>query len=185
MSGTFFGSSGTSGTNGTSGLTSSNGTSGTSGISGTNGLLNLSGTTDNGVITYVNASTSGRVNTNLTFNGSTLVVAGAVSPITYNETYSNLGTGGSFAIDLSTANNFVRTVNATTTITLTNQPSGKAFGFTLSLINGGAYAITWPSVKWASGVAPNLSTSGTDIIVIYTYDGGSTYYGFLTGKNMA
>ena len=95
-----------------------------------------------------------------------------------------MGSGGSFAIDLSTANNFVRTVTGNSTITITNSPSGKAFGFTLSLTNAGAYTITWPTIKWVSGVTPNLSASGTDIIVIYTYDGGSTYYGFLTGKNM-
>jgi hypothetical protein len=144
----------------------------------------LSGTTDNGLITLNGAIPNATVESNLTFDGSTMVVNGAITSKTYNETYSNLGSGGSFSIDLSTANNFIRTVTGTTTITITNPPSSKAFGFTLALVNGGAYTITWPSVKWASGVAPNLSSSGTDIIVIYTYDGGSTYYGFLTGKNM-
>jgi hypothetical protein len=86
---------------------------------------------------------------------------------------------------LSTANNFARTVTSGGTITMTNPPSGKAFGFTLALTNGGGYVITWTGVKWAGGItSPTLTTSGTDIIVIYTYDGGSTYYGFLVGKNM-
>ena len=52
------------------------------------------------------------------------------------------------------------------------------------MVNAGAYAITWPTIKWAGGTTPVLTSSGTDVIVIYTYDGGTTYYGFVTGKNM-
>jgi hypothetical protein len=53
------------------------------------------------------------------------------------------------------------------------------------LSNGGAYIITWPvSLNFPLGVAPTLTTSGTDIIVVYTYDGGTTYNGFVVGKNM-
>ena len=61
-----------------------------------------------------------------------------------------------------------------------------AFGFTLVAVNAGGYTITWPSgTKWAGGAAPILTSSGTDILVFYTYDGGSTYYAFVSGKNMA
>jgi hypothetical protein len=145
----------------------------------------LTGTTDNGVITLNGSAPNGTVESNLTFDGSTLIVAGAVSSTTYRETYSDLGTGSAtFSIDLSTANNFKRIVNSNGTVTITNPPSGKAFGFTLALTNGGGYTITWTNVKWAGGLTPTLTSSGTDIIVIYTYDGGSTYYGFLAGKNM-
>jgi hypothetical protein len=194
LDGTLFGSSGSSGTSGFgSSGTSGAGTSGTSGFgtSGTSGFLELTGTTDNGVLTYNAGDGKGIVESNLTFNGSVLAITGAmtattyVAPTTFRETYSNLGTGGSTSIDLATANNFTRTVNTAATFTFTNAPSGKAFGFTLALTNGGAYTITWPgSVRWASGVAPVLTSSGVDILVFYTYDGGTTYYGFLTGRNM-
>jgi hypothetical protein len=131
------------------------------------------------------------VESNLTFDGSTLSITGAmtattfVAPTTFRETYSNLGTGGSETIDLATANNFTKTVNTNATFTFSNAPSGKAFGFTLALTNGGAFTLTWPgSVNWPGGVAPVLTSSGVDILVFYTYDGGSNYYGFLTGRDM-
>jgi hypothetical protein len=127
-----------------------------------------------------------QVEPNLTFDGSVLTVTSHVAPVTYRETYSNLGTGGSVTVDLSTANNFTRTTNGNATFTFSNPPSGKAFGFTLALTNGGAYTITWPgSVNWASGTAPLLTSSGVDILVFYTYDGGTSYYGFLVGRDMS
>ena len=121
----------------------------------------------------------------MTFNGTLLNVTGAIQSTTYRETYSNLGTGGSTTLDLSTANNFRRQFNATSTITVSNIPS-TAFGFTLVAVNAGGYVITWPTgTKWAGGAAPILTSSGTDILVFYTYDGGSTYYAFVSAKNMA
>jgi hypothetical protein len=208
LDGTYFGTSGTSGTNapgyssGTSGLTGSSGTSGTSapgitsgtsgsnGSSGTSGALSLVGTTENGVITYNNVPPTSVVESNLTFDGTTLSVTGnvtistSISSVTYRETYNDLGTGGSVTIDLSTGNNFRRQFNGSATITFAAAPSSNAFGFTLLMVNAGAYAITWPSIKWAGGTTPVLTSSGTDVIVIYTYNGGTTYYGFVTGKNM-
>jgi collagen type VII alpha len=64
------GTSGISGTSGTSGLSAAAGTSGTSGISGTNGAIALSGTTDNGIITYDgDVSDAGVVESSLTYDG--------------------------------------------------------------------------------------------------------------------
>jgi hypothetical protein len=30
-----------------------------------------------------------------------------------------------------------------------------------------------------------LTSSGVDILVFYTYDGGTSYYGFLVGRDMS
>lgn len=41
----------------------------------------------------------------------------------------------------------------------------------------GSRTITWPTIKWAGGVAPTLSTGANKIdIVSFTYD-GTNYYG--------
>jgi hypothetical protein len=89
-------------------------------------------------------------------------------------------------VNLLTANNFTITVNSNATFTFSNPPTGRAFGFTLALTNGGAHTITWPvNVEWASGTAPLLTSSGVDILVFYTYDGGTSYYGFLVGRDMS
>jgi hypothetical protein len=194
--GTYFGSSGTSGASGTSG-TSGAGTSGTSGISGSNGssgtsgFLDLAGTTDNGLITWDNGNTKGQVESNITFNGSLLSITGGIESTyagatAFRETYSDLGTGGSTSIDLSTANNFRRQFNAAATITFTSAPSGRAFGFTITTVNAGAYVIDWPViVNWVGGSQPLLSSSGTDVLTFFTFDGGTSYYGFLVGKDMS
>jgi hypothetical protein len=204
LNGTFFGSNGTSGTAGSSGSSSTNGTSGitgSNGTSGTSGFLVLNGATDNGVITYDAGVAKGNVESNFTFDGNNLNVAGTISSNTititgalsattyiagtsYREVYSDLGTGGSANLDLSTANNFRRQFNGAATISFSNVPASNAFGFTLLMVNAGAYSITWPTIRWVGGSAPLLTSSGTDVVVIYTYNGGSTYYGFLTGKNL-
>jgi hypothetical protein len=46
---------------------------------------------------------------------------------------------------------------------------------------------TYPtSVDWAGGTAPDAPAVGeTDVLVFYTEDGGTTYYGFQAGDAMA
>lgn len=88
-------------------------------------------------------------------------------------------------IDLSLANYYSKTISGTTTFTLSNIPSsGTAAAFILELTNAGAYTINWwAGVKWASGVVPTLTASGVDILGFYTYDGGTTWRGFLLAKD--
>jgi hypothetical protein len=146
----------------------------------------LDGDTDNGVITFNVATGFGTVENNMLFDGSVLLVTGSVSPRIFTETHSLLPTGGSVTLDLSTANNFSRTVNANATFTFSSAAGGRAFGFTLALSNGGSYIITWPgSIRWVDGTAPLLTSSGTDVLTFYTFDGGNNYYGFLVGLNMS
>jgi hypothetical protein len=55
----------------------------------------------------------------------------------------------------------------------------------LELTNGGAFAITWPgSVDWPGGVAPTLTASGKDQLVFTTRDAGTTWLGFVAGKDI-
>jgi hypothetical protein len=212
LDGTFFGSSGTTGTagsagtsgtsfygvtSGTSGTSPAGFTSGTSGTasistSGTSGFASISGTLDNGVLTLEGSSPNIRVENNMTFDGTSLSVTGNIVSSTYiasttfRETYNDLGTGGSVTLDLSTANNFRRQFNSSPTITFTNPPASNAFGFTLVTVNAGAYAPTWPAnIDWVNGPnAPVLTGSGgVDVLVFYTFNGGTTYYGFVGGKN--
>lgn len=88
---------------------------------------------------------------------------------------SALGSGsGAVDLNLDTAQMFTRTATGNTTFTFSNCPAG-AFGFMLRLTGGGSYVMTWPAtVLWANGLAPDLST-GTDILVFLTDDGGTTF----------
>jgi hypothetical protein len=71
------GENGTHGTSGSSGTSGEQGTHGTSGTSGTSGLLDLSGSLENGLITY-DGDGSGTVESNASFNNNTLTITGSL-----------------------------------------------------------------------------------------------------------
>lgn len=103
------------------------------------------------------------------------------------EQYSSLS-GTAPTVNLSTSNNFSLTTSGNTTFTFSNPPSsGATVGFTLKITAGGTHTLTWPnSVDWAGGSAPAAPASGeTDVLVFYTVDGGTTYYGFQSGNAMS
>jgi len=126
-----------------------------------------------------------------TSNNSSIITSDANGDVTlaaelkatsYNETYVALTAGSSVTVDCETGNVFALSTNQNTTFVFSNPPaSGTAFGFVLKLTAGGTHTITWPgSVDWAGGSAPDAPASGeTDVLVFFSYDGGSTWYGNL------
>ena len=90
-------------------------------------------------------------------------------------------------IALASGNYFTKTISTTTALTVSGTPStGNVASFVLDLTNGGSASVTWWSgVKWASGTAPTLTTSGRDVLGFFTHDGGTTWNGFVLGKAMA
>jgi hypothetical protein len=123
--------------------------------------------------------------------GNTVTVNSSFKSTQFTETRATPAiTGGALNLDLSTANFFDVTVNASiSSMTFTNPPaSGTSFGFTLKYTYSATtgYTSVWPSsVKWPSGTAPSLTaTSGkTDFFVFFTVDGGTNYYGYVGGYN--
>ena len=98
----------------------------------------------------------------------------------YNETYVSLSAAATVDIDNETGNVFALTTNQNTTFTFSNPPtSGTSYGFTLKLTAGGTHTITYPnSVDFAGGSAPDAPASGeTDVLVFFTVDGGTNWYG--------
>ena len=87
------------------------------------------------------------------------------------------------AVDLSLGNVQTYTLSGSQTLTFTNPPaSGTSGSFTLILTNGGSATLTWPgSVDWAAATAPTLTSSGVDVLVFTTIDGGTIWYGFTAG----
>jgi hypothetical protein len=117
----------------------------------------------------------------------TLTVDGLTVESVLIEQYVSLS-GTSPTVDLSTSNNFSLTTSGNTTFTFSNPPSsGATVGFTLKITAGGTHTLTWPnSVDWAGGSTPDAPASGeTDVLVFYTVDGGTTYYGFQAGNAMS
>ena len=106
----------------------------------------------------------------------------AVNLKDYGETTNAIGGtgGGTQDIDLVSGNSITATVDTSTnTFTFSNPTaSDEGCGFTLVLTNGGSQTVNWPaSVDWAGGEAPELTTSGVDILTFWTVDGGKIWHG--------
>jgi hypothetical protein len=86
---------------------------------------------------------------------------------------------GNTTINVANGNFVTATVTGTTNWTFSGATSSpNASGFVLELINGGSAAQTWPgNTKWPSATAPTLTSSGVDVLVFITDDGGTTWRG--------
>lgn len=103
----------------------------------------------------------------------------------YDEKVNARGTiSGAQTIDCTLGTYVTATLSGSTTFTFSNPgSSGYMRGFLLELTNAGTKP-TWPaSVKWPNGVAPTLTTTGVDLLVFTTIDGGTTWRGSLTQKD--
>ena len=113
---------------------------------------------------------------------------GRVNLIDYGEVTNAIGGtgGGTQDIDLTLGNNVVATVDTSAnTFTFSNPTaSDELCGFTLFLTNGGSQTVNWPAtVDWAGGTAPTLTTSGIDILVFITTDGGTIWHGMVASAD--
>ena len=95
-------------------------------------------------------------------------------------------TSSAIQIDASTANNFSVNIGSNSpTLSITNLTSGKGNFITIEVTYGGG-TITWPSsVDWNAATAPTQSSSGKDLYVFYSRDGGTTILGFTAGQALA
>ncbi len=94
---------------------------------------------------------------------------------------------GTSTPDLDNGDYFYGTLTGDCTIDFTNYPaSGKVEFWFLEITNGGAHTITWSGVdQWIGGSAPTLQSSGTDLLMFWTRDAGTTVYGALCAENLS
>jgi len=121
----------------------------------------------------------------LNLNDNTLQRANLLD---YGEVTNAIGAtgGGAQDIDLTLGNNVVATVDTSTnTFTFSNPTaSDELCGFTLFLTDGGSQTVNWPAaVDWAGATAPTLTTSGLDILVFTTTDGGTIWHGMVASAD--
>lgn len=76
------------------------------------------------------------------------------------------------AIDWSLGTVFTKTLDAgANTFTFSNAASGMVI---VVRVTGAASTLTWPTVRWAGGVAPTQTASGTDVYT-FVHDGSNIY----------
>ena len=95
------------------------------------------------------------------------------------ETVNALSASASIALDPTLGGIQTITLGQATTFTLSNWASGHRM--TLMIDDGSNYAVTWPTMQWAGGVAPTLATSGYNTIELWYV--GSTLYGAYVGAH--
>jgi hypothetical protein len=120
-----------------------------------------------------------------TYSGA-VTVSSTFKATRYSETF--VANGTTATLDCSGANAFSSTPSGNITYVFSNPPTtGTAYSFTLKVTPSATMTITWPtSVDWAGGTAPTSPASGaTNIYAFFTHDGGTTWYGFLSGAAMA
>ena len=100
----------------------------------------------------------------------------------YQETHASV-TG---AIDCSQGNLFSLAMSGNATVSFSNPPaSGTGYGMILEVIGDGN-SITWPTVKWPSGTAPEAPAAGeTSVYVFFTRDAGTSWMGFVGGTQIS
>jgi hypothetical protein len=95
---------------------------------------------------------------------------------------------GTTTLNLNSGNIFQIKPNGAITIAFSNVPASGTFVGVLIRHEGDGTArtYTWPvTTKWAYGDAPaTTSTNGKfDLFSLFTYDGGTTYFGQILGQN--
>jgi hypothetical protein len=104
------------------------------------------------------------------------------------QTDDGTATSGTKTLDTQASIKHKLTNGGDFTLAFSNWPaSGVYREVEIQLINGGAHVITWPTINWLKGdgtVSTTFSTmgvtlysSGTNTVVIWTTDGGTTLYG--------
>jgi len=146
-------------------------------------------------VTLPNTSvTAGMLAATLDISGKTITLpAGqAISrPVLTGVREAIVNTGvasGTTTLNLNSGNIFQIKPNGAITIAFSNVPASGTFVGVLIRHEGDGTArtYTWPTTtKWAYGEAPTMTSTNAkfDLISLFTYDGGTTYFGQILGQN--
>ena len=164
-----------------------------------NGLIRAIGSYTGGTITGTrfSASTNAMINTNDSgpdfFPGDS---AGVINSGQYDSfrgpTLVDKGTVGTGTVtfDVSVSSKQKLTVSGALTIAFSGWPGAGAYAqIEIELVDGGTN-VTWPTVSWMKGdgtssttfssMGVTLASSGTNWVIVWSTDGGSTLYGIAT-----
>lgn len=124
--------------------------------------------------------------TNITIGstaGTSTTTLNGLSKYTSTDGLSSATSAGVMNLNLS--DSWSHTVSGTTSFSFTNVPtSGRTKFVVLEITNGGSATVNWPTnTRWPNGSAPTLTTSGVDVVVFFTDDGGANWRASLAQKD--
>jgi hypothetical protein len=103
--------------------------------------------------------------------------------IDYSVYHNALGSrSGTVVIDCEQGNYVSVTAVGAINWAFINPPTGpRATGIILELTNGGSFTQNWmSSIRWPSGTAPILSSTGIDVLIFITDDAGANWRGAIS-----
>lgn len=150
-------------------------------VNGTSGEINVSSTTGDVVVSLPDT-----ISANITGNAysatTALPLTGGALTGGLREARVQMATAN---IDCNAGNYFTKTISTTTALTVSNVPAaGTVASFILDITNAGTSVSWWSGIKWSGGIAPTLTASGRDVLGFFTHDGGTTWNGFVLGKDV-
>lgn len=124
----------------------------------------------------------------INFSGNVVLSPYFAKDVVYDQGNKGTVSSGTVTFALSDDNNQKLTVGGDLTISFSGWPSSGIYAeFEIELVNGGAHTITWPTVNWLKGdgtystsfssMGVTLQTSGTNWVIVWSTDGGTTLWG--------
>lgn len=116
--------------------------------------------------------------------GNDLVLGG------YSEKQDSTSGSGTWTLDLSATNVFLRTLTGATTVAISGAVAGRTYSATLIVTQDatGGRTLSFPAgTKTPNGVAlsPDTAAGAVNVYTYITTDGGASGYAFLSGRAMA
>lgn len=106
------------------------------------------------------------------------VVEASVHPLT------TIPYAGSLVFDLDTSNHWICTLTGSPIVTFNNADDGQCWIIHMKQDGSGSHTVTWPTVRWAGGSAPTLTTAGNKIDTLGFIQAGSDVLGYVIGLNL-
>ena len=138
-------------------------------------------------LNYNDVPTLGTVEASKTVTADAVGITKKLKTQEQTEIVNAVGTvSSSTAINFALGNVVTAVLASGGAFTISNPPTSGIYGkFKLILTNGGTVADPWhSSVKFAGGTTPTLTTSGIDILIFETIDGGTNWYAVVEGLDM-
>lgn len=106
---------------------------------------------------------------------------GAEIVVSTGVTQSVTASGAATTIDFASGDIVTLTLNASTTLTLSNPITGLFYFIKAVQDATGSRIITWPAtLKWSGGTAPTLTTTASKTDIITLWWDGTNYFGTST-----